>query len=141
MGGGSIVRHSRTYGGGRNEGVRGGGRGGGGEVGEGVGGALGGEEVLAVGEDGGEAVIVALFVVEVEPPEEGAGVLEEAEVEGVLRSGFGEVGAFVERGGVMALPGEFGELGVGEAFFGGDIGGRGRGGLGLILGFGNGLVW
>ena len=94
--------------------------GGGGEGGEDFVGAFGGDEALAVGEDVGEAVVLCLIIVEFEPPEEGARVLEEAEIEGVLGEGGREVLALFEGAGIVALPGEFFELGVGEAIFGPD---------------------
>jgi hypothetical protein len=80
---------------------------------------------------------IAVVVVELHPPEEGLSVLEEAEVEGVLGEGLGEVEAFLERLGVVALPGELFELGIGEALFGGKgRRQRGRGRSRFFIGLG-----
>jgi hypothetical protein len=103
--------------------------------------ALGGDEALAVDEDGLEAVVVALLVVELKPPEEGAGVLEETEIKSVLENGRGEVRALIQRTRVAALPGEFFEFFVGEAVFGADVFWGFGFGIGWERGFFGGLGW
>src|SRR5436190_20510234 len=97
-----------------------GGGGGVAEAGEGVVGAVGGDEALAVGEDGGMALVGGLIVVLFEPPKEGVGVGEELVVEGVLGGRWGEVGPLMQGTVVVALPGEFFKFFVGEAVCGAD---------------------
>jgi len=86
-----------------------------GEEGEEVRGETVGEESLAVLENFAVALVAGFVLVDFHPPEDGGGVVKDLEVEGVLGSGLGEVGHFLERWSIAAVEGEGVEFLVGEA--------------------------